>query len=63
MRSLGDWLPYATSVPLYLMTWPKWLHVLLLAVTSTMLTLFYLGPLRKKLALHFWITEKIEINS
>ena len=40
--------PYATSVPLYLKTWPKWLGVLSLALASTMLTLFYLEPLRKK---------------
>jgi len=39
--------PYATSVPLYLKTWPKWLHVLSLALASTTLTLFYLEPLRK----------------
>ena len=39
--------PYATSVPLYLKTWPKWLRVLSLALASTTLTLFYLGPLRK----------------
>ena len=32
----------ATSVPLYLKTWPKWLHVLLLALAWTMVTLFYL---------------------
>ena len=39
--------PYATSVPLYLKTWPKWLRVLSLAPVSTTLTLFYLEPLRK----------------
>ena len=39
--------PYTTSVPLYLKTWPKWLCVLSLALASTMLTLFYLEPLRK----------------
>ena len=33
--------PYATSVPLYLKTWPKWLCVLSLAPASTTLTLFY----------------------
>ena len=38
---------YATSVPLYLKTWPKWLRVLSLALASTTLTLFYLEPLRK----------------
>ena len=39
--------PYATSVPLYLNTWPKWLRVLSLALASITLTLFYLEPLRK----------------
>ena len=39
--------PYATSVPLYLKTWPKRLRVLSLALASTTLTLFYLEPLRK----------------
>ena len=39
--------PYATSVPLYLKTWPKWLRVLSLAPASTKITLFYLEPLRK----------------
>ena len=39
--------PYATSVPLYLKTWPKWLRVLSLALASTTLTLSYLEPLRK----------------
>ena len=39
--------PYATSVPLCLKTWPKWLRVLSLAPPSTTLTLFYLEPLRK----------------
>ena len=38
---------YATSVPLYLKTWPKWLCVLSLALASTTLTLFYLEPLGK----------------
>ena len=40
-------VPYATSVPLYLKTWPKWLRVPSLAPASTTLTLFYLEPLRK----------------
>jgi len=40
-------VPYATSVPLYLKTWPKWLRVSSLAPASTTLTLFYLEPLRK----------------
>ena len=40
--------PYATSVSLYLKTWPKWLRVLSLALASTMLTMFYLETLRKK---------------
>ena len=39
--------PYATSIPLYLKTWPKWLRVLSLALASTTLTLFYLELLRK----------------
>ena len=39
--------PYATSVPLYLKIWPKWLRVLSLAPVSTTQTLFYLEPLRK----------------
>ena len=42
-------VPYATSVPLYLKTWPKWLRVLSLTLASTTLTLFYLEPLRKNL--------------
>ena len=40
-------VPYATSVPLYLKTWPKWSRVLSLAPALTTLTLFYLEPLRK----------------
>ena len=40
--------PCATSVPLYLKTWPKWLRVLSLAFALTTLTLSYLEPLRKK---------------
>ena len=38
---------YATSLPLSLTTWPKWLHVFSLALVLTILTLFYLAPLRK----------------
>ena len=41
---------YATSVPLYLKTWPKWLCVLSLALASTTLTLFYLEPLGKNIS-------------
>ena len=43
-------VPYATSVPQYLKTWPKWLRVLSLAPPSTTLTLFYLEPLRKNIS-------------
>jgi len=42
--------PYATSVPLYLKTWPKWLRVLSLAPALTTLTLFYLEPLKKNIS-------------